>query len=246
MLRPAALALLLLLPACKDRPKTAAAPAADDAGPAAAAEARPRRPRGPLLPPAPPPEPVTAEDCAQTGGSAVGTLRAVAEARGVPADQLADTAAQIAAAFVEACQRDGWPPGLLDCVGKAPAQATTYQRCFDRMPAAARATWEARLDGLVVAAGGSAAARPPEPAGEGIVFEALCPAFVAEMHRLDDCAGAGMYVPALEEVWFQARRSAVGGVIPADLQPALRALCDERTETARQVASNMCRHLHAP
>lgn len=235
-----ALALLALV-ACKDDKKTTAAVAASDAAAAAAPDGGTQhKPKKPMLPPAGPPGPATADDCKVTGEYATATLRVAAEASKVAADKLDATAKELTAAFIERCQEDAWPAYFLDCMGKAPSELTTYLRCFDRLPAAAFATWEDRLYAILGKAGGIVPERPAATTGEGVRFEELCAEFVAEMARLDDCAGAGMYVPELEQVWNQGRHNAVGGLIPTPAQAPLKKLCDERALRARDVASQMC------
>jgi len=242
MTRPlAAVIALLALAACKDKKQTPAAAAPpDDAAAAAPADAG-RTSDKPLLEPAPPPGPSTADACKITAEYATVTLRKAAEARKVPADKLDGAAKELSAAFLEMCGADAWPAYFVECIGKSTQDVDTYRRCFDRLSAPRRAAWNARLETIIGAAGGTIYPPPPQAEVEGTTFEELCPVFVAESGRLDVCAGAGMYIPQLEEVFATARRAEVGGLIPVDAQPAIKAMCDERAQVAREAASNFCR-----
>ena len=239
--RPALLFALLAVAACKDDPKQqAATKAAPDAAARTAAPDAAAAPDRDLLPPAPAQTTATADGCKVTAPYMTTTLRLAAEARKVPADKLDAAATDLTAAFVEQCSAGGWPAGFLACLDRAPQDLDSYRRCFERLPAARRTVWNARLDEIVGAAGGQTYPAPARQGVTGVPFEELCPGFVAELARLDGCAGAA-YVPALEEVYARARAATVDDVIPADAQPALKALCEERAVTARETATAMCK-----
>jgi hypothetical protein len=243
MLRSRALVIAVLaLAACKDdkKPETAAKAAPDAAAkPPAAPDAAARDPKAPpLLPEAPAPAKATAAQCQELSEYTLPTLKLAAEARKVPADKSAAVAKELAASLLEQCNA-GWPAGFYGCMATSPQDLDSYRRCFERLPAATRTAWNARLDEVLGAAGGTTYPEPARTGVQGVTFEALCPAFVAEVTRLDSCAGA-MYLPDIEAVFAAARQATVEDVIPADRQEQLRLLCEPRAMVAREAASRLC------
>lgn len=238
MPRRALLIALLALAGCKDDKKQqAAGKAAPDAAPRAPDAAAAQ---GPMIAPAPAPSAATAEGCKTTAPYTTKTMRLAAEARQVPAENLDAVAAELSAAFLEQCSASQWPAHFLACLDRAPQDLAAYRRCFERLPAARRTAWNARLDEIIGPAGGQTYPAPARQGAEGLPFEEVCPAFVAEVARLDTCTGA-QYMPVLEEVYARARAVTVDDVIPTAEQATLKALCDERTVTAREAATAFCK-----
>jgi hypothetical protein len=227
---------------CKRDASTTAATAAADAAAVGGAPTA-DGPPGKSLPPPPKAEPATHDDCQETGDYARRTLRAVAASRDVPLDGLDAVEADLAAAFIEACKQDRWPAMYLDCIGKNDNDLMTYERCTNRLPAVARAAWTQRLVEIVGKAGGQVEAGVPAPAGTGPTFEELCGGFVDQVARLEECAGPGWYMPAIEQVFHEGRRIAVDGVIPEDHREPLRELCAERAQMVHGVTGDMCMQL---
>lgn len=239
------LAVLLLVVAaaggCKKKKSGTAVPAAKDAGPAAAAVDAAPPLKSANMSKAPPAPVADADDCKLTGEYAAPLLRVVALDRKVPNDKIDGVEKAATAAFIESCNQDHWPAGFLDCIGKSKAELFTWQRCMPRFPDAMRVAWEVRFDDIVAKAGGTTTAGSEvAPPGGGVAFETLCADFVAEMARFDDCAGAGMYVPDLENVFVGARTVAVGGVIPPDKQAGLKQECDAKTVVVRELEATTC------
>jgi hypothetical protein len=233
-----ALSVASTLSGCKSCSKKKAAPDAVAAAPVV--DAGPPDP-GTKLSKAPPPAASTDDDCTKTGTFAAPLLRNMALDQKVPNDQVDAVEKAAVQAYIDACKSDDWPAGINDCVGKNPGDLFTWQRCVNRFPEAARDKFQTAFDAIVVKAGGVAKGgdKTPPPAG-GVTFEQLCPAFVAEMTRLDHCASSGMYVPDLENVMIAAHAFAVGGVIPTDKQAELSAMCAKGTDGARSVEAQMC------
>lgn len=251
MRRLALVATLLALPACKKKDEPAPVAKAADAAPAPAkpADAGVSHP-GERLSVASIPGASTPAACAKDGDYVTATFRALALAQKVPEAKADDAAKQLSAAWVTSCGKGAWPQFVVDCFDKAPNDAVTFQRCIDRLPEAARADWDAAADAIFAKVGGTAPTHPAHdgaaaPAG-GVKFEDLCGTFVAEMARLTDCAGPGMYVPGLEEVFRDGRVAEVGGVIPKESQQAVKTLCDQRTAAARDIEAQMCPKLLPP
>jgi len=231
-------ASVLVLAACKDKSKPVAKvePAALDAAVAPPPDMK-------LLPRAAPVEVATDDDCQATGDYFKPGLRAAAVDRQVAAAKLDAAADGLHAVFLQLCREDEWPAGVLDCVGKNPTDLDTYRRCFERLPTAKRNAWFVKLDEVMTTVGGQTQAVPPAPDAKGEPFEVVCATFVNELARLDDCAGSGMYVPTLEEVFVMRRQLEYGGLIPPDQRNTMAQLCGRRADDARQVASENCGRL---
>jgi hypothetical protein len=169
-------------------------------------------------------------------------LRLVAIDRKVPEAKVAEVEKASIAAFNEACVSDKWPSGLIECLARTDPDLFGWKRCFTRIPDAAGVAWDARFNAIVVKAGGSdaAVAVVPPPEG-GVPFETLCEGFLAELTRLDQCAGGAMYVPDLENVLLAGRSATVGGVIPPNLQADVKKLCTDKTAIVRNVEAEVCR-----
>jgi hypothetical protein len=252
MRRLALLASLLALPACKKKDEPAPVAKVADAAAAVAkpADAGVSHP-GERLAVAPLPGASNAATCTKDGEYVTATLRALAVQQKVPEAKADDAAKQLSAAWIASCSKGPWPQFVVDCFDKAPNDAVTFQRCIDRLPGAARADWDTAADAIFDKLGGTAPAHPGHVAGEtppegGVKFEDLCGTFVAEIARLTDCAGPGMYVPALEEVFRDGRVAEVGGVIPKESQQAVKTLCDQRTAAARDIEAQVCPKLLPP
>lgn len=241
MRRSALLIALLAVVACKDDKKQQAAgtKTTPDAGKATAPDAGGGKAKGPLLPPAEPPAAATEAACKTNAPFMTPTLRLAAEARQVPADKLDAVAKDLTAALLDQCTADAWPNGLIGCLDRGTQDLDTYRRCFERLPARKRTAWNARLDSILGAAGGTTYPAPPPRGVQGTTFEELCPVFVAEVARFDTCA-TSMYLPAIEEVYAAARQATADDLIPTDAQPALEALCDERAALVRESTTNLC------
>jgi hypothetical protein len=239
--RRALVIAVLALAACKDdKPKTSAAKPTPDAAAAAVAPDAAARTK-PLAPPAEPPVAATGDDCKNVAEYAVPMFKVAAEARKVPADKSDAVAKDLAAAFLEMCGSEAWPRYFAACVAKSPPDLETYKRCFERLPARKRFAWNARLDSILGPAGGTTYPQPPDDGTQGTTLEELCPVFIAESGRFDICAGGAMYMPELEQVYALARKSqGSNGLIPPEHQPALKALCDERAQLAREATTSYC------
>jgi hypothetical protein len=253
MSRFAVVCALLSVTACKDKPAdqpaAKAAPGDASAQPSRDVPSTPPRTNPPAtadVKPAESPAIATADQCKVRGGAVTsGSLRAIAEARKVPADKLDAVMKELETAFSDACGKDAWPNFVLQCIGTSPPNKETYERCMARLPDAKRATWETTLDAAVTKAGGESHPVPKVENATGTAFEELCPVFVAEMARLDGCTGGNMYIPQFENVFAMARSASAGGLIPPDAQPRIKQACDEQAQVVRSEAAKAC-HLQPP
>ncbi len=240
-----ALLLVLMIPAvtsCKSKDKDKPAPkvASRDAAVAAPTVDAEVSAAKVTIPQAGRVEAAADDDCQATGTYFKGGLRAAAVDRGVAIEQLDDAADGLLEVFLQLCRDDDWPAGTLDCLGKNPIDLQTYARCFERLPTAKRNAWFVKLDGVMTKVGGQTQAVPVVDNPQGDTFEVICDEFVNEVARLDDCAGSGFYVPALEEVYVTRRQLEVGGLIPTANRRAMAKMCEERALDARRIAAENC------
>lgn len=236
---PLVLAVVPAVAACKKKEPAAKAKPAPDA----ALIATPLFDAAPpvkLAAPAGPVEIATDDDCEKTAQYFVPGLRAAAVERGVDIPKLDEAQEGLRAAMVSLCKDEDWQAGILDCVGKNPTDLDTYHRCFERLPTAVRNHWFVELDEVMAKVGGQTQAVPEAPDAQGVTFEELCGRFVAEVARLDDCAGSGFYLPDVEKVYVARRQSEYGGLIPPDMQDRIRKLCEQGADDARRGATDYC------
>lgn len=227
---------------CKDKAKPAAKPA-PDAKVEVAVTPDAAAPSIPLVPEAGPAQVAPDEACQPAADYFQNGLKAGAVDRGVPAEQLDKAREGLVAAFVRLCRDDDWPLSVLDCVGKNPASLPTYTRCFERLPTAKRNAWFTALDEVMATVGGQTIPVPATPDATGETFEQICPTFVNEVSRMDNCMGAGSYSPEVEQVYMKRRELEYGGLIHPARRDAMLEACTKGAQIARTVASEQCPHL---